>query len=160
MVSSRTQGFTYLTVLFIIAMLSAGLALTGEVWEAASKREKEAELLFVGHQYRKAIEHYYLSGPQRQYPRALEELLKDPRTPGLERHLRRLYPDPITGKSAWGLVKGGDGGIAGVHSLSSEKPLKAAGFKVRDAGFELAQTYADWKFLHSLPASSTTLPAR
>jgi type II secretory pathway pseudopilin PulG len=149
MVRRSGQGFTYLTVLFIVAILGTGLALTGEVWDTAAKREKEAELLFVGHQYRKAIERYYLSGPQRQYPRALEDLLKDPRLPGTQRYLRKLYPDPITGKSEWGMVKGGDGGIAGVHSLSDEAPLKLAGFRARDAAFEGKLKYSDWQFAHS-----------
>ena len=149
MVRPRRQGFTYLTVLFIVAILGTGLALIGEVWETSAKREKEAELLFVGHQYRKAIERYYLSGPQRQYPRALDDLLKDPRVAGTQRYLRKLYPDPITGKSEWGLVKGGDGGIAGVHSLSDEAPLKVAGFRVRDAAFEGKRKYSDWQFAHS-----------
>jgi type II secretory pathway pseudopilin PulG len=154
MVSRRAQGFTYFAVLFVVALIGVGLALTGEIWQTAAKREKEAELLFIGHQYRKAIERYYLSGPQRQYPRALEDLLKDPRALNTQRHLRRLYPDPFTGKAEWGLVKGGDGGIAGVHSLSTERPLKIAGFRLRDAGFERAQSYADWKFAHSTTASS------
>jgi type II secretory pathway pseudopilin PulG len=149
MVSAAQRGFTYLTVLFIVAILGAGLALTGEVWETAAKREKEAELLFVGDQYRKAIERYFLSGPQRQYPRTLEDLLKDPRVPGTARYLRKLYPDPLTGKTEWGLVKGGDGGIAGVHSLSTERPLKIAGFRLRDADLEGARSYADWKFSHT-----------
>jgi len=146
----RQRGFTYLTVLFMVAILSGGLALIGEVWHTSAAREKEAELLFVGHQYRKAIERYYLSGPQRQYPRSLDELLKDPRRPGNERYLRRVYPDPVTG-AAFALVKAPDGGILGVHSTSEEKPFKAAGFKVRDAAFEGAGKYSDWKFVHAAP---------
>jgi type II secretory pathway pseudopilin PulG len=153
MVRREQGGFTYLTVLFIVAILGGGLALVGQMWQTVAKREKEAELLFIGHQYRKAIERYFLSGPQRQYPRTLEELLKDPRRPGAERYLRKLYPDPVTGAAEWGLVKAPDGGILGVHSLSTDKPLKLAGFKLRDAGFERAQTYADWKFIHTMPAT-------
>jgi type II secretory pathway pseudopilin PulG len=158
MVRRGQKGFTYLTVLFILAILGGGLALVGEMWENTTRREKEAELLFIGHQYRKAIERYFLSGPQRQYPRTLEELLKDPRRPGAERYLRKLYPDPITGGTQWGLVKAPDGGILGVHSLSTDRPLKTAGFKLRDAGFERAQTYADWKFTHSPPAAPASAP--
>jgi hypothetical protein len=45
-----------------------------------------------------------------------------------------------------------------VHSTSEEKPLKAAGFKVRDAGFESASKYADWKFVHALPAKAPAQP--
>ena len=115
--------------------MGVGLALTGEVWHTAAAREREAELLYVGHQYRKAIERYYLSGP-RQYPRTLEDLLKDPRKPGTERYLRRLYPDPLTGKDEWGIVKGPDGGVMGVYSLSEEQPLKSANFRLRDREFE------------------------
>jgi type II secretory pathway pseudopilin PulG len=152
MVRRAQRGFTYLGVLFTVAILGGGLALTGEVWDTQAKREKEVELLFVGHQYRKAIERYYLSGPQRRYPPALEDLLKDPRRPGAERYLRKLYPDPITGKNEWGLIKAPDGGIWGVYSVSTEKPIKVAGFKLQDAGFERAQTYADWKFIHSSTA--------
>ena len=153
MVRREQRGFTYLTVLFIVAILGGGLALIGQMWETVAKREKEAELLFIGHQYRKAIERYFLTGPQRQYPRTLEDLVKDPRRPGTERYLRKLYPDPVTGAAEWGIVKAPDGGILGVHSLSTDKPLKLAGFKLRDAGFERAQTYADWKFIHALPAA-------
>jgi hypothetical protein len=55
----------------------------------------------------------------------------------------------MTGKSEWGLVKGPDGGIGGVYSLSEDKPLKIAGFKLRDASLEGAQKYSDWKFSFS-----------
>jgi type II secretory pathway pseudopilin PulG len=153
----RSRGFTYMTVLFIVAVITAGLALVGEVWETAAKREKETELLFVGNQYRKAITRYYLAG-KNQYPRTLEDLLKDPRQPGTVRYLRRLYPDPLTGKADWSIVKAPDGGIAGVSSLSEQKPLKSANFRQRDAGFEAAQTYADWKFIYSPTAPGQGAP--
>jgi type II secretory pathway pseudopilin PulG len=152
----RAAGFTYMTILFIVAIMGVGLALVGEVWHTAATREKEAELLFVGNQYRRAIERYYLSGPK-QYPRALEDLLRDQRKPGIERHLRRLYHDPLTGKAEWGLVKGPDGGVMGVHSLATGKPLKTTGFRVRDRELEGAATYADWKFLYSPAAQQAPL---
>jgi len=44
-VVSRIAGFTYMTVLFVIAILSTGLALIGEVWHTSALREKEAQLL-------------------------------------------------------------------------------------------------------------------
>jgi type II secretory pathway pseudopilin PulG len=149
-------GFTYLAILFVVAIMGAGLALVGEVWHTAAVREREVELLYVGNQYRKAIERYYLSGP-RQYPRTRDDLLKDPRKPGTERYLRRLYPDPLTGKDEWGIVKAPDGGIMGVYSLSSDKPLKTAQFRVRDRDFEGATTYSDWKFLYNPAAQQAPL---
>ncbi|MDB5866545.1 MAG: gspG [Betaproteobacteria bacterium] len=144
----RIGGFTYLMALFVIAIAGAGLALLGEVWQTAALREKEAELLYVGHQYRRAIERYYLSGLG-QYPRTLEDLLKDPRSPTVRRHLRRLYPDPITGTSEWMLVKAPDGGIMGVNSRSEKQPVKIANFKSRDREFQAAKKYSDWKFVYS-----------
>jgi type II secretory pathway pseudopilin PulG len=141
-----SRGFTYMAVLFLAAIMAAGLALTGDVWHTSVMREKEAELLFVGNQYRRAIQRYYLTGPQRQYPRSLEDLLKDPRQPGTVRYLRKLYPDPITGQE-WVIVKAPDGGILGVHSASDEAPFKTANFKLRDRTFEGTQKYSDWKFI-------------
>ncbi len=156
MVVRRVAGFTYLTILFVVAIMGLGLALTGEVWHTVALREKEAELLHVGSHYRKAIERYYLSGP-RQYPRALGDLLKDPRKPGTERYLRRLYADPLTGSDEWGIVKAPDGGVMGVYSRSEAKPIKAAGFKPAQQGFDKAETYADWKFIFT-PAAQAAKP--
>jgi type II secretory pathway pseudopilin PulG len=156
---SEQRGFTYLTVLFIIAMMAGGLALIGEVWHTSAVREKEAELLFIGNEYRKAIERYYsVKGRQPQYPKNLADLVKDPREPGTVRHLRRLYPDPITGAEEWGLVKSADGGFAGVHSLSEGTPMKTAGFAVRDASFEGKSKYSDWQFVFSPAAAAAAKP--
>ena len=144
----RQGGFTYLAVLFAVAILSGGLALVGEMWDTAARREREAELLFAGNEYRAAIQRFYLAGPQRQYPGSLEDLLKDPRRPGTVRYLRRLYPDPVTGGD-WVTIAGPQGGIVGVHSASEARPLRVSGFKPRDAAFEGAHKYADWKFVVS-----------
>lgn len=155
---ARARGFAYLTVLFIVAIMAGGLAVIGQVWHTAAVREREADLLQVGNEYRKAVERYYLAGP-RQYPRNLSDLVKDPRVPGTVRHLRRLYPDPITGNAEWGLVKAADGGIAGVYSLSDEAPLKIGGFAVRDATFEGKTKYSDWQFAYAPAAAPAAAPA-
>jgi type II secretory pathway pseudopilin PulG len=156
------RGFTYLSALFFLAVLSGGLALAGEEWQTTAAREKEAELLQIGGEYRKAIERYYLLGA-RVYPRSLGDLLKDPRQPGTVRHLRRLYPDPLTPSGEWGLLKAPDGGIAGVFSLSSNRPFKASGFGIRDRAFEGAKMYSDWKFTYepagAKPVLRVELPA-
>ncbi|MDH4173401.1 MAG: type II secretion system GspH family protein [Betaproteobacteria bacterium] len=151
MVRRAHRGFTYLTVLFIVAILGGGLALVGEMWETEARRDKEAELLFIGQQFRSAILRYYLSGPQRQYPRALEDLLQDARMPETRRYLRRVYADPMTGKAEWGMVKAPDGGILGVYSLSEEATFKRANFKRRDAAFAGAMKYSEWKFIAAVP---------
>lgn len=146
----RQGGFTYLGLLALIAALGMALATAGEVWHLAQQREKEQELLFVGHQFRRAIAQYYEHAPDpgHRYPKSLEELLKDPRYPATQRYLRRIYPDPVRGGTEWGLVKGPEGEIYGVHSLSEEEPLKKSNFSVVDKVFEGKTKYAEWVFLH------------
>lgn len=146
----RAGGFTYLGLLGVIAIMGVLLVTAGEVWHTAQRREKEQELLFVGHQFRRAIEQYYKNAPDpgRRYPMSLEELLKDPRSPATKRYLRRIYVDPVSGASEWGLAKGPGGEIQGVYSLSEEEPMKKSNFSVADKSFEGKTKYAEWVFIH------------
>jgi type II secretory pathway pseudopilin PulG len=146
--SRRHAGFTYLGVLFLVAFMALAIGITGEVWRTATLREKEKDLLFAGNQYRRAIERYYLNG-MRQYPRTLDDLLQDPRKPNIERYLRKPYFDPITGKSEWGIVKGPDGGVMGVYSMSEDAPIKTSNFPLANKDFEGAAKYSDWKFVYN-----------
>ncbi len=146
--SERQGGFTLLALLLMLAGLGVALAAAGTLWSTHAQREREAELLFVGDQYRNAIAsfHQMTPGTVKKYPPSLEALLEDPRFPNPVRHLRRLYPDPITGKAEWGLVRGQDGGIQGIYSLSELAPLKRANFPPRHQEFEGKERYADWVF--------------
>jgi type II secretory pathway pseudopilin PulG len=144
----RQAGFTYVTVLLVVAILGLGLSATGQLSRTVALREREAELLYVGDQYRRAIARYYANGPS-QYPRQLEDLLKDPRKPGIERYLRRLYDDPVTGSAKWGIVKAPDGGIMGVYSQSDGKPFKVSGFSFANQNFANATSYTEWKFIYA-----------
>ena len=156
---SRVAGFTYLTILFVVAFMGIGLAVAGQVWHTQAMRNREADLLYAGNQYRQAIGRYYISGP-RQYPRALEDLLRDPRQPGTVRYLRKLYFDPVTGKNEWGIVKAPDGGVMGVYSTSGDKPIKTSGFTVTNAAFEGAEKYSDWKFVYDALAQQAPLQSQ
>lgn len=150
MASSRALGFTYIGVLVAVAIMGVMLAAVGQMWQTYVMREREEELLFVGDQYRRAIELFVKEtgqGANKRYPRELSDLIKDPRALNTRRYLRKLHPDPITGTNEWGLVKSPDGGIAGVYSLSEAAPFKTAGFKVRYAAFEGKQKYAEWQFI-------------
>lgn len=151
-------GLTYLALLFVIAIMGATLALGGVVWSTAQQREKERELLFVGAQFRQAIASYYHAAPGgvKRYPMEFTDLVKDPRFPGVRRHLRRVYADPMIGKAEWGVVRSFDGGIIGVHSLSEEAPIRTHFPADPYRDFSGKARYADWKFVY-LPVSS---PAR
>ena len=143
-------GITYLAVLMLVAVMGAGLAATGIIWKTAQQREKERDLLFIGDQFRTAIMLYYenTSGPVKQYPKSLNDLLRDERHPSLQRYLRKIYVDPITRKKEWGLVTTPTGGIMGVYSFSDEPPLKTEGFSAKYQAMEGKGKYSEWRFFY------------
>jgi len=153
-VRHRSLGFTYLSLLLIVAAMGVGFAAFGELASNAAKREKELELIFVGDAYRQAIGQYYEGSPggHKRYPKSLEQLLKDERFAFNRRYLRRLYRDPVTGKD-WATVEAPEGGIMGVRSASEASPSKSANFPVGYEAFEGAARYADWQFVYTPTAA-------
>jgi type II secretory pathway pseudopilin PulG len=143
------RGFMLLGLLIVIALSSISLMAAVDVWKVQRQREREEQLIFAGDQYRQAIRNYYFSAPNgtsRVLPVSLEVLLDDDRYPIHVRHLRRLYPDPITGNTEWGEVRLG-GRIAGVYSLSDAQPIKQAGFSLVDDHFSGSTSYQNWGFI-------------
>ena len=157
---SYLYGFTYIGLLIALAVMGVGLAAVGSVSHTAQMRANERELLFVGDQFRRAIALYYERTPSgiKQYPKKLEELLRDNRHPSIQRYLRKLYVDPITGSREWGLVELPGIGITGVYSLSDQRPVKTANFPAVYESFRTAKKYSDWKFVY-LPGQGTAQPA-
>lgn len=102
----RDGGYSYLAVLFLVALTAAGLAALGPAWRTAAQRERERELEFRGQQIADAIASYQRAGgvEPAPYPASLQDLLEDRRGPQVRRHLRRLYADPFTGEADWVLV--------------------------------------------------------
>jgi type II secretory pathway pseudopilin PulG len=156
-------GFSYLGVLFLVALLGLGLAGASQSWSIANQRARERELLWVGNQYARALKSYHDHSPGlRQYPKRLEDLLEDRRYPVPLRHLRRLYPDPVTRNDDWGLLKNRDGGIIGVHSRSGQGPWKRTNFPPRWTSFSGLGRYSEWKFIAdgATPAGEAPLPGQ
>ncbi|HWI36525.1 MAG TPA: type II secretion system protein [Burkholderiales bacterium] len=144
-------GFTYLGVMILVMIMGMGLAAFGTIYSQTAQRDKETELLFVGEQFRQAIASYYKTGPGGQYPKKLEDLVEDKRFPMPVRHLRRIYADPITGSSDWGIVETPDkAGIMGVFSRSEEKPIKSGNFSPKQE-FDDAENYTKWTFVYTPP---------
>lgn len=80
-------GFAMAGLLVVIGVMSVFLSVLAPSWSHMAKREREAELVFRGEQYARAVELY-----QRRYvgayPPDLDTLLE-------ERFLRRAYEDPM-----------------------------------------------------------------
>jgi len=156
----RARGFTYLGVLFLVALMGLGLSGVLQLWSIANQRAHERELLWVGSQYARALQSYYLQSPgTRQYPKTLDELVDDNRFPTPRHHLRKLYADPVTRSTDWGLIKSPDGRIAGVHSLSTAEPWKKAEFARPWDDFKDRGSYAEWRFVANVGLLSENKPA-
>lgn len=153
MSNGRQRGFTYLTALLLVAAVGASLAVVGGLWSQASQREKEAELLWIGEQFRQAIGLYYQRSPgtAKRYPEKLEDLLEDRRFLTVQRYLRRIYADPMTGKPQWDLISAPSGGIMGVRSLSGGQPVRER---------EGARRYAEWTFVYEPLSAAPVAGAR
>ena len=113
-------GFTFLWVLFAVALTATGVLVVSEVSVGVARRQVREQQEWAGQQYVQAIASYYEGTPGggKVYPPSLQVLLEDGRFPVRRRHLRQLYADPWTGSVNWETVHCG-AGICGV--LSSDK---------------------------------------
>ena len=144
----QQRGIAYLGVLLLLAVVGLGMTQAARVWTTVQQRDREAQLLFVGDQFRAAIEGYYNAAGGSRYPASLEDLLEDRRTVQTQRHLRRVFADPMTGSANWGIVKSPDGGVMGVFSEAQGRPLKRQGFPDAYDGFTDSGAYSDWAFVY------------
>jgi hypothetical protein len=146
----REAGFSYVIVMFAVAVAAVLVTRAMEGNAATQRVVRESELLYIGGLYRDAIRSYHDHSPGvvPVYPESLDDLLEDKRMSNLRRHLRKKLRDPITGNEKWGEVRV-EGRIVGVYSLSTSLPQKQGGFNADDADFANAKTYQDWKFVHA-----------
>jgi len=141
------RGYTYIGLLVIVVILGLMLTVVSRVWTMTVQREREDQLLWVGHAYRNAIASYYVHGGQ--FPQTLQQLLQDDRSPVPLRHLRQLYPDPVTGAADWTLISDPvSQHIMGVASSSKATPIKRKGFELGDAVFADTDCYCSWQFVY------------
>jgi len=160
---TNQQGLSLLLILIMVAVVSLSAAVAGSTWRTIMQRSREAELLFRGDQYRRAIESYATAklagatgkstGGVGQLPTELEQLLKDPRFPEPRKHIRQLFLDPMTG-SEFELIRTGGGSIGpirGVRSTSELEPFKKDGFAKDYDKFKSAASYQSWEFVYQPP---------
>ncbi|MBJ7312581.1 type II secretion system protein [Rugamonas sp. CCM 8940] len=160
--SRRQGGFTYLSLIILVAMIGLVAASTLKMGALLQRARAEQELLNIGAEFSDALQSYANATPAGQPPQppSLKELLKDPRFPGVRRHLRKLFVDPLTGSAEWGVVYLADKvGVIGIYSLSDAKAIKLSNFPTRFQAFEGKSMVADWKFTMNGKAASTAAPA-
>ena len=105
-------GYAMAGLLVAIGIMSVLMSVAMPAWRTLVKREKEAELLFRGQQYVRAIDLYQRRFPG-AYPTDIEMLVE-------ERFLRRLYPDPMTGEPFRILTQGSAAAAAGEAAAEAD----------------------------------------
>jgi type II secretory pathway pseudopilin PulG len=140
-------------VLLLIAVAVIGLlsATAVSIGAAAERRSAEQQLLAIGAEFQAALQSYAGIAPNAtttsaQGPRTLEDLVKDPRVPGIRRHLRRIYEDPLTRQANWGTITNARGEIVAIYSRADGRPLKQSNFTPGFERLEDADTYQAWVF--------------
>jgi type II secretory pathway pseudopilin PulG len=106
-------------LLVAMSVMAVLMTMAMPVWQTAAKREREAELVFRGEQYARAIALF-----QRKYANALPpsfDVLVN------ERFLRKKYLDPMTGKAFEPLSPGSLQANAGVRGGLVGRPGGASG---------------------------------
>ncbi len=147
--SARSQGGFYLMAVvmlsFAVAVMVAALT---RLWEAELVRDRERDLIWVGREFTRALTSYRGFTPPGQpaSPGSIDDLLLDRRVDPPLRHLRRAYLDPISGKARWGIERDANGRIAGIHSLSVQRPRKPDGYWPDDPVLGAVPRYADRVF--------------
>ena len=160
------HGYAMAGLLVTLAVMSVLSSMLLPVWSQAAQREREAELVFRGEQYARAVELY-----QRRFvganPPDFETLVE-------QRFLRRLYMDPMTEDGEFQVIHasqlaaevqsdvqgeatderrssepirfgdGEQGGVVGVVSRSEEESLRV---------YNDREKYNEWVFAYSATAT-------
>jgi type II secretory pathway pseudopilin PulG len=145
---TRQRGATYLLLLFLLAIMAAGMAAMGTQWAVAAQRERETELLFRGAEFSRALAGWRDATPagEPSAPMQMQDLLVDQRSTPPRHHLRRLYPDPYTGVADWELLRGGDGRIVAVASRVRLPALRRVHRPLRAGADPEQPSVGDWIF--------------
>ena len=102
-------GFALAALLVAIAILSVMMLVALPTWRHQVQREKEAELIFRGEQYARAINLYQrkLAGA---FPPSLDTLVE-------QKFLRRKYKDPITGEDFLPVLANSPAALAAMQNM-------------------------------------------
>jgi len=114
---SCERGYAMVALLVLMSVMAIALSTAMPVYSTVARREREAELIFRGEQYARAIAMF-----QRKYGNALPpevEVLID------HKFLRKKYKDPITGED-FRFMGPGSPELAQALSTTPQQALEAA----------------------------------
>lgn len=95
------SGFALIGIIVAVTLMLIALAAVAPRISTQIKRDREEELVHRGKQYVRAIQLYYRKFGR--FPASVDQLENTNNV----RYLRRKWPDPITGKEEWRLIRFG-----------------------------------------------------
>ena len=98
--SGSDQGFTIVGLLIAVAAINVALGVAMTTWVEIDRRAREAELIWRGNQYVRAIACYRAEGGG-ALPDKIEDLLEN-------NCIRRLFKDPMTRDGEWRVLRVSD----------------------------------------------------
>jgi type II secretory pathway pseudopilin PulG len=120
------RGYAMAALLVGLSVMAIMMSMALPVWRTAAQREREAELVFRGEQYARAIDIF-----QRRtggYPTTLDVLAKT-------RAIRKLYKDPVTGGDFQPVFVGQIiGGVPAALGQAPGQPGRGAGGRAGQPG--------------------------
>lgn len=102
--SADDRGYAMAALLVGMSIMAIMMSIALPAWRSAAQREKEAELIFRGEQYARAVTLFQRRFPG-QFPPNLDVLLSG-------KFLRKRYKDPMTEDGEFQLVLAGQAGTA------------------------------------------------
>jgi type II secretory pathway pseudopilin PulG len=144
----RQAGYAMVALLVGLSIMAVVMAVAMPVWTHMARREREAELVFRGEQYKRAIALFQRRTGPGTLPPDIDVLIEG-------RFLRKRFRDPMTGGDfvlirqgqAGAVAPGGPaatGGIVGVTSASAERSIRL---------YEGRNFYNEWQFIHLAQAA-------
>jgi type II secretory pathway pseudopilin PulG len=154
------RGYAMAALLVAMTVMAIVMATAMPTWRTMMKREREAELVFRGEQYARAIALYQRrSGQAAAIPPSIDVLIDG-------KFLRKKYKDPMTGQDFKIVTPGtplpGEGGLredqsAGSRGRGQGQPTRQPGFtSANTAGTAGAQTLGGGGVLGVVSTSTET----
>ena len=109
------RGYAMAALLVSIGVMMLLMSVAMPVWRHQAQREKEAELIFRGEQYARAVNHYQRKMGPGNFPPSIDVLVQ-------QRFLRKKYKDPMTEDGEFDIIPVGGATQPGVNPQLPPQP--------------------------------------
>ena len=113
------RGYAMAALLVSIGVMMLLMSVAMPVWRHQAQREKEAELIFRGEQYARAVNHYQRKMGPGNFPPSIDVLVQ-------QRFLRKKYKDPMTEDGEFDIIPVGGATQPGMNPQLPPQPGRSS----------------------------------